>query len=925
MICNLHTCEGTFADLPPDRHASAGLKPKLPDALGLTPDACGQPSMTQPSATAIQAIYDGCQGFMVNLTYELAHDRHFVTKHLALCRKTTSGDCDPAAGFTVRHVNVWPGLQLKDSKLGAMASNPFAPNVFGDNWAQGSQTTASFWRRGDSKAGLFVSVQSPFFDSAEGFGAFRWGSEKERWGSINYGAWQLGAVIDKSRVHLADVENTLNVQASSAKAGSDAALLLEKGGTEVDIAVTLLEGFASMPAVKPLPDGYAGILFGAAATSATATGNATVDGYAAVVSLSAGKQKARLLQLNGPLTSEPKVLAEAIINMSSEVPVRIAVHVTTKKAIMSIGDTTVLSADLQGNLNSGVGLLVLHQDVSFCNFSTTAETADSPLAKKDAVLHGHYAPMMKQVPSLGTWHKADSGVLGITKLSGKEFPETGIDLGEQSAFTQCVEHFLLDKEMRKSGAVRLHVAWDSNEYQLDMSKPEDREEYKRLIHRNNQLGIKHQIFEPRNTAVSSRWQHTDAWWWEEVLWFQMGIGLRNGSWQPSQPLPPTVQEMMAAFRQEHVSPVAYVYPTLAWRAAGEDEWLYDSPHREDGDLGKRASMASPKLQNYLIKTMNSFLNVTGGSGFAWDYGIQGDTRVANLYSEVRGWLRILGAPREANPGMVMDHRQIAHRFNAWYHLAGSYSEPIAGDENPESYGAELASLSTDHILADNLRLTNYRYRLQLLPNDRVPGFMFHQTERHFDNGTGDDSAGKPGDKIDSDGNALWKADPFPDPHTGNYSGVTYSNAVMRQRWHVRDFDYLGYRYSVMSTIGTAGRNLVVANIPARDTEEYEKFPAEDIQWMRKWFDWADVHSAELRRTMPLLGYEFPCLGRADGTVAVTNEAGFIFLYNPSPDEASATLRVDESLSLTDEGGSWLFSEIYPQEDGMPLGIWTWAP
>ena len=88
------------------------------------------------------------------------------------------------------------------------------------------------------------------------------------------------------------------------------------------------------------------------------------------------------------------------------------------------------------------------------------------------------------------------------------------------------------------------------------------------------------------------------------------------------------------------------------------------------------------------------------------------------------------------------------------------SEPIAGDENPESYGASLASLSTDHILADNLRLTNYRYRLQMLPNDRIPGFMFHQSERSYNNGTGDDT-GRPGDKINSDGYPLWKPDPIP--------------------------------------------------------------------------------------------------------------------------------------------------------------------
>merc|ERR1712137_115053 len=289
---------------------------------------------------------------------------------------------------------------------------------------------------------------------------------------------------------------------------------------------------------------------------------------------------------------------------------------------------------------------------------------------------------------------------------------------------------------------------------------------------------------------------------------------------------------------------------------------------------------------------------------------------------VRGWLRILEAIRKAKPDMVMDHRQIAHKFNPWYHLAGSYSELIAGDENPESYGAELASLSTDHILADNLRLANYRYRLQLLPNDRVPGFMFHQTERHFDNGTGSDSMGRSGDKFDKNGNALWKPDAIPDAD-GNWQGVTYGNCVVDRDWHTRDFDYLGYRYSVISTLGTAGRNLVVANVPARNLEEYEKFPKEDISWIRKWFDWADDNGGALRRTMPLLGHERPRLGQVDGSVAVVNDEGFVFLYNPSPDSTSATIRFDETLGLEARAGNWLVSEIYPREDGMPLGVWQW--
>ena len=36
-------------------------------------------------------------------------------------------------------------------------------------------------------------------------------------------------------------------------------------------------------------------------------------------------------------------------------------------------------------------------------------------------------------------------------------------------------------------------------------------------------------------------------------------------------------------------------------------------------------------------------------------------------------------------------------------LAGTYDEPIAGDENPESYGIPVPSLHADHIAADNMR------------------------------------------------------------------------------------------------------------------------------------------------------------------------------------------------------------------------------
>ena len=63
---------------------------------------------------------------------------------------------------------------------------------------------------------------------------------------------------------------------------------------------------------------------------------------------------------------------------------------------------------------------------------------------------------------------------------------------------------------------------------------------------------------------------------------------------------------------------------------------------------------------------------------------------------------------------------------------------------------------------------------RLLPAARVPGFAFHQTERNAPNGT-----------------------------------------LVMSPYRRRDFDLLGYRYSLLSTIGTAGLNNASARARAR--------------------------------------------------------------------------------------------------------------
>ena len=96
-----------------------------------------------------------------------------------------------------------------------------------------------------------------------------------------------------------------------------------------------------------------------------------------------------------------------------------------------------------------------------------------------------------------------------------------------------------------------------------------------------------------------------------------------------------------------------------------------------------------------------------------------------------------------------------------------------------------------------------------------------------------------------------------------------------------DFDYLGYKYSLLSSIATAGLNNVVCMIPARDEEEFERFPKNDLEFIKGWLQWTDDHQQHLRRTTVIAGTGSPSPFAVDGTAAFAEDSqGFIFLFNP---------------------------------------------
>eukprot|EP01052_Picozoa_sp_SAG31_P024050 SAG31_NODE_2021_length_6647_cov_2.271839_4_plen_105_part_00 len=86
-------------------------------------------------------------------------------------------------------------------------------------------------------------------------------------------------------------------------------------------------------------------------------------------------------------------------------------------------------------------------------------------------------------------------------------------------------------------------------------------------------------------------------------------------------------------------------------------------------------------------------------------------------------------------------------------------------------------------------------------------------------------------------------------------------------------------------------------IPARDKEEFELFPQEDRDFIRHWVNWTDVNVAYLKNTAPIPSLPGPGLGNVDGTTAMYEGEGFIFLYNPNLRVMNTSLVVRLSFSL----------------------------
>ena len=492
-----------------------------------------------------------------------------------------------------------------------------------------------------------------------------------------------------------------------------------------------------------------------------------------------------------------------------------------------------------------------------------------------------YEPRMSWKSEYGRF-ASDRGCIGTYKLSGHRTPAyldshpewslkpayqtghdpDGMEVVEVDAYIDCVRAFL---QYNPEQSVRIHVPWCENDYQIDVSKPQDEAEWKRIIDRSAELGIGHVFYTCANSTLALREESADAWNWEYLLWLNMGPKIRRGEWDPkSDPLPKKTRELIDYAASKNVKLMAYVYPSLPFEQDGT--WL--TPRHSSKPENLAANLGYRKFQDWLIEKLLVFKERTGVSGYSFDYTsltMPGQSYYAQWY----GWRRVLETLRKEAPDIVIDGRQSYHKTGPWGWLAGSYPHPTAGDEQPESFDP-FPDLHFDRSSATHQRFTAYWFRnTQFCPVEILPGFVTHQTAR-------------------KDGTGELRLDHF----------------------NVRDWDYLGWKFSLFSSIATAPFAHCVDMIPARDEAEFEHFPEEDKEFINRWFDWTDENASILKNMRTIIGP--PAVGHIDGTAAIEGDRGFLFLFNPNHRQLTTEFTLDEAIGLREEG-QFVLRQLYPKE------------
>jgi hypothetical protein len=445
-----------------------------------------------------------------------------------------------------------------------------------------------------------------------------------------------------------------------------------------------------------------------------------------------------------------------------------------------------------------------------------------------------------------------------------------IDWAEIEAVTDCVRAFLREDRQK---SIRVHIGWCENDYQIDRSTAEGKAEYRRIVDQAAAMGCQYLLHTSAHDTLAPPGESRDAWNWENVLWFNLGQKIRKDDWIPGKdPIPDDVQAIIKYAKSKDVKLLAYAYPSMPFMQNQEwTAWLTSQGKRPHGYLTVDTGLRS--YQDWFVNKLVSFCDATTCAGFSFDHWwIAYEKKLGPVSSKYQQWFgtrRVLDELRAKLPDAIIDTRQQVHHFGTWTWLAGSYPHPMMSDEQPGSFNA-IVDLSTDRVNGARQRYIAWRLMTRdFCPTEILPGFITHQTVR-------------------SDAERKMRKD----------------------RYRPRDWDYLGWKYNLLSSVATAPFNHVINYVPARDEQEFKAFSKADKAFFNAWLDFTDENVKYMKRVRPIIGQ--PMVGRCDGTSAIVEDEGYIFLFNPNYRVMKAEFTLDASIGLS-KGDAFTLRELYPEE------------
>eukprot|EP00966_Prymnesium_polylepis_P285445 6593747-Prymnesium_polylepis.2 len=91
-------------------------------------------------------------------------------------------------------------------------------------------------------------------------------------------------------------------------------------------------------------------------------------------------------------------------------------------------------------------------------------------------------------------------------------------------------------------------------------------------------------------------------------------------------------------------------------------------------------------------------------------------------------------------------------------------------------------------------------------------------------------------------------------------------------------------------------------LPARNSQEFELFPKQDVAFVQQWLAWADEHVELLKHTKVVPHLAQPSAGALDGTFMVQSGGhGYLFAFNPSASVLPLVVPLNASLGIDCKG------------------------